>query len=406
MEMNKENIKKIVLILFAGIAFCIGLIHMSSIWTAIGSIAGIFTPIIIGLCLAFLLDPLTTLLEKKVFGFLARRFPKKGGAAARALGLALSLIIVAGAIALLLLLVVPEVREALSIIGQTIPKAITDAALTINGWLERFDIEFRIPVGGTAEWMTNFAKIRQYVETLLDEGYLSNLANTAISVVSGFTNFILGLILSIYILAQRDQILRFFRRLTRAIFRPAATAGIFKVTGLCNGSFRNFVTGQLTEAVIIGLLCFFGMLIFRFPYPTATSAVVGVSALIPVFGAWIGGILGALLALSESATKALLFVVFLVVLQQLEGDLIYPRVVGRSVGLPGILVFVAVTLGAGISGVVGMLLAVPVCSVVYTLVKEFIDRRLAKKSAEAHFSQKTENPPDTPPDIEVQDIQQ
>lgn len=396
MELNKQNIKKIIFILFATVAFCIGLLHISTVWTALGSILAVFTPIIIGFCLAFLLDPLTTILEKRVFGFIERRFVKKGRIIARGLGLVLAIIIVAGVITLIGLLVVPEVREAISIIGQTIPLAITDAAMYINDILERFDVEFRIPVGGTAEWMGIFTQIRQYVENLLDEGYLSNIADTALSVVSGFTNFILGLIMSIYILAQKKQILRFFSRLTRACFKPRATERIFKITTLCNNSFRNFVTGQLTEALIIGLLCFFGMLIFKFPYPTATSAVVGVTALIPVFGAWIGGILGMLLALSDSFTKALLFVVFLIVLQQLEGDFIYPKVVGKSVGLPGILVFVAVTLGASIAGVVGMLLAVPLCSIFYTLVKEFIVRRLKDKGGSASIEEVIPpNPPDT-----------
>ena len=400
MELNKETIKKIILILFAAIAFCIGLINLSSVWAAVGSIVAFFTPIIVGFCLAFLLDPLTGVLEKKAFGGLERRFGDKGAAAARALGIVLSFIIVAGFFALLGLLVVPEVREAFTIIGQTIPKAITSASLSINEFLARIDVEFRIPVGGTSDWMTSFAKLRQYVNTWLKEGYLSNIATTALSVVNGFTNFLLGLILSIYILAQRNKILRFFGRFIKACLTPRATLRTFKVLNLCNSSFRNFVTGQFTEAVIIAILCFIGMVIFRFPYPTATSAVVGVSALIPVFGAWIGGILGALLALSESVSKALLFVVFLVVLQQLEGNLIYPRVVGKSVGLPGILVFVAVTLGASFSGVVGMLLAVPVCSILYTLAKEFIDRRLAKKSETvAAETDDTSLPPQSePPD--------
>ena len=123
------------------------------------------------------------------------------------------------------------------------------------------------------------------------------------------------------------------------------------------------------------------MLIFRFPYPTATSAVVGITALIPVFGAWIGGILGAILSLSVSPAKALLFILFLIVLQQLEGDFIYPRVVGKSVGLPSILVFISVMLGASISGVIGMLLAVPICSILYVLVKEAVEKRLSRKKA-------------------------
>ena len=397
MELNRDNIKKIILILFAAIAFCIGLIHMSSVWAAIRSIAGIFTPIIVGFCIAFLLDPLTTFLQNKVFGFIIRRLGSKGKMPARVLGLVLSIIIVAGVFAILGVLVVPEVREALSIIGETLPNAITNAAISINGFMERFDIDFRIPIGGTSEWMGLLTQLRTYVNALLDEDYLSNIADTALTVVSGFTDFFLGLILSFYIIVQRDQILRFMRRFTRAYFGQRTVKRIFKVTALSNSSFRSFVTGQLTEAVIIGLLCFIGMVIFRFPYPTATSAVVGVTALIPVFGAWIGGLLGAILALSDSLSKALLFVLFLVILQQLEGDLIYPRVVGKSVGLPGILVFVAVMLGASISGVLGMLIAVPLCSIIYTLVKEAIDHRLAKKEASAS-TRSTEHISDEPPE--------
>ncbi|MFB0920822.1 MAG: AI-2E family transporter, partial [Oscillospiraceae bacterium] len=152
----------------------------------------------------------------------------------------------------------------------------------------------------------------------------------------------------------------------------------------CRGkkkAMRAQVARKLTEAVIFGLLCFFGMLIFRFPYPTATSAVVGVMAVIPVFGAWIGAILGALLCLSDSLTRALLFVLFFIILQQLENNLIYPRVVGKSLGLPGMLVFISVILGSSFGGVLGILLAVPLCSVVFVLTKEGIENRLNKKKA-------------------------
>lgn len=396
MELNKENVKKIILILFAAVAFCIGLINLSSVWAAVIKIIGILSPVILGLCIAFLLDPLTTFFETKLFGFIPRKVKKFGKAFARILGLILTLLIVAGAIAVLVLLVVPEVREAFSVIGETLPRAIANGINNINSFLERLDIEFRIPVGVSTEWTELFASAKTYIQSAFDngifsdiqsvlqKGIFSDIANTAMTVVSGFTDFILGLIFSLYVLAQREQILRFAGRFIKAYFRPTAVERIFKVSKITNLSFRNFVTGQLTEAVIIGLLCFVGMVVFRFPYPTATSAVVGVTALIPVFGAWIGGILGALLCLSVSFSKALLFIVFLIVLQQLEGDFIYPRVVGKSVGLPGILVFLSVMLGASIWGVLGMLLAVPLCSVGYTLVKESIDKRLrARDGSEA-----------------------
>ncbi len=383
MELNKENVKKILLILFATVAFCIGLINLSSVWAAIMKVVGILTPVILGLCVAFLLDPLTTFLETKAFGILPRKNKKFGKVLARILGLVFTVLIVAGAIAVLVLLVVPEVREAFSVIGETLPGAIINGIDHINEFLERLDVEFRIPIGVSAEWTELLTNAKTYIQSAFEKGIFSDIANTAMTVVSGFMDFVLGLIFSLYVLAQREKIVSFSGRFIKAYFRPRAVKRIFKVCNITKTSFRNFVTGQFTEAMIIGLLCFVGMVVFRFPYPTATSAVVGVTALIPVFGAWIGGILGALLSLSVSFSKALLFIVFLIVLQQLEGDFIYPRVVGKSVGLPGILVFLAVMLGASISGVLGMLLAVPLCSIGYTLIKESMDKRLHRKEQAA-----------------------
>lgn len=381
MDLNNKNTRRIILILFAAIAFCIGLINLSSVWTAFKNGIGILTPVILGLGIAFLLNPLTNSIETRLLGSLSRRFPKKGKSAARALAIFLTIIIVAGVIALLVLLIVPEVEEAFTIIGNTLPEAVIKLIGNINNLLEKFDVSFRIPAGGAADWTDLFSNTKTYIQNAFESGALSDIANTALSVVSGITNFLLGLILSIYVLMQKEKIGAFTSRFIKAFSKEKTSTQIFKVANLSKVSFRNFVTGQLTEAVIIGLLCFIGMLIFRFPYPTATSAVVGVMALIPVFGAWIGGILGALLSLSESFTKALLFILFLVILQQLEGDFIYPRVVGKSVGLPGILVFVSVMLGASVAGVVGMILAVPICSILFVLVKESVDKRLKRKAA-------------------------
>jgi predicted PurR-regulated permease PerM len=393
MELNKETIKKILFILLAAIAFCIGLINLSSVWSFILRALGIFTPLIIGLCIAFILSPLTALIEKRMLVPLIKRFPLKGRSVSRGLSVVLSLIIVAGLIALLLLLIVPEVEDAFTIIGNTLPASITNLIHNINKLLLRFEIDYQIPLSGTSDWIDLISTARNYLEdalengalgeiqNALENGVLNDIANTAKSLASGFLNFLLGLILSIYLLMQKERIGRFSARFVRAFSSERAAARIFRVTRLTRVSFRNFVTGQLTEAVIIGLLCFVGMLLFRFPYPTATSAVVGVMALVPVFGAWIGGILGALLSLSDSFTRALLFIVFLIVLQQLEGTLIYPRVVGKSVGLPGILVLISVILGAGIGGVLGLLLAVPLCSIAFVLVKEAVEKRLTHKQA-------------------------
>jgi len=382
MELNKKTTLRIILILFATVAFCIGLIHISSVWAAVNSVLGIFTPLILGLCLAFLLSPLAGALEVKIFGSLARRFPKKGKTVARGLAIFTSIIIVAGVVAMLILLIVPEFEQAFTILGNTLPVSITKLITNINSFLAQLDVSFRIPVGVSANWTTLQSSLKAYIQSAFENGALGDIANKALTVVSWFANLILGLIFSVYVLIEKEKILEFVSRFIRAYSSEKTAARIFKVSKLTKTSFRNFVAGQLTEAVIIGMLCFFGMLIFRFPYPMATSAVVGVMTVIPIFGAWIGAIIGAMLALSSSFTTSLLFILFIVILQQLDGDFIYPKVVGKSVGLPGILVFVSVILGAGIGGIIGILIAIPICSIIYVLIKEAIDKRLFKIKSE------------------------
>lgn len=381
MELSRSTTRKIILILFAAIAFCIGLINLGSVWNAIKDVLGILSPIILGLCIAFLLSPLTYALENRLFASLKKSHSRNGGSTARALSVLLSIIIVTGIIALLALLVVPEVQDALTIIGNTLPAAVAQLISDINILSEKLNISSRIPTTGTEGLSVILTKLRSYLQSAFENGVLSDIASTALSVAGRIVKILLGLIFSIYVLMQKEKISSSYCRLIKAYTKEQTASGIFRVSRLTSTAFRNFVTGQLTEAMIIAMLCFFGMLIFRFPYPTATSAIVGVMALIPVFGSWIGAIIGALLSLSDSFTKALLFILFFVILQQIEGDFIYPKVVGKSVGLPSILVFISVIIGAGIGGILGMILSIPLCSVLSVLIRESVDRRLAEKKA-------------------------
>ena len=173
---------------------------------------------------------------------------------------------------------------------------------------------------------------------------------------------------------------RQLHRILRALFSDSRVDKLTAFADLVNRTFTNFVTGQMTEAVIIGVLCGIGMAILRMPYAFVVSVIVGFTALIPVFGAYVGTAIGAFLILLAEPIKAVWFVIFIIVLQQVEGNLIYPRVVGKSVGLPGLLVLAAVTVGSSVGGILGMLLAVPVCSVIFTVCAQAVDARLAKKS--------------------------
>ena len=202
-------------------------------------------------------------------------------------------------------------------------------------------------------------------------------------IISVSTNFLMGLVAAIYGLAQKEKIMSFTKRLMAATLPKRAAQRVQKVATLSSKVFSKFIIGQMTEAVVLGTLCLAGMTLFRFPYAVVISMFIAVTALIPVVGAFIGGAVGAVLILSVSPLKALLFVVFLVVLQQLEGNLIYPRVVGKSVGLPGIVVFSAIIIGGNAGGVLGALLSVPTAAVIFILTKEFVDKKTKKTVKES-----------------------
>ena len=204
------------------------------------------------------------------------------------------------------------------------------------------------------------------------DSVVNTTLNITTSIVGALVNFLLALVFSLYLLAQKETLLAQSRRLLRRILPQKAADRLMHLLSLANNAFSSFVTGQVTEAFILGTLCCIGMLILRLPYALPVSVIIASLSLIPIFGAWIGAATGAFLIVFQSPIKALTFLIFLLILQQVEGNLIYPKVVGKSVGLPGLWVLAAVTVGGGAFGVLGMLLGVPVCSVVYALVQDFI----------------------------------
>ena len=226
----------------------------------------------------------------------------------------------------------------------------------------------------------DFSSVSTQVEQLLKTvlggvgGAVGSIMNAVTSVVSVVVNVVIGLIFSLYVLLDKEGLGRRCKTLI-SMYLPKASDKIFYVTQVLDDSFHSFIVGQCLEAIVLGTLCVIGMLIFRFPYAVMIGMFIGFTALIPVAGAYIGAAVGAIMILTVSPIQAVEFLVFVVVLQQLEGNLIYPRVVGKSIGLPGIWVLTAVTIGGGVLGVGGMLLAVPLFAAGYRLLREDIERR-------------------------------
>ena len=283
---------------------------------------------------------------------------------------------------IVLLVVLPEIVELFRNLAATVPGMIEDLWEKMVIWLENTGINADVLSKVSINWEQTGKELFQSLvkgsETVLT-GALGVLGG----IISVSTNFLMGLVAAIYGLAQKEKIMSFTKRLMAATLPKRAAQRVQKVATLSSKVFSKFIIGQMTEAVVLGTLCLAGMTLFRFPYAVVISMFIAVTALIPVVGAFIGGAVGAVLILSVSPLKALLFVVFLVVLQQLEGNLIYPRVVGKSVGLPGIVVFSAIIIGGNAGGVLGALLSVPTAAVIFILTKEFVDKKTKKTVKES-----------------------
>ena len=203
---------------------------------------------------------------------------------------------------------------------------------------------------------------------------MGTAVGTISSVFGGIVTLLIAFIFAIYILSGKEKIGRQYHKLMKRYGKPGVVEKINHVLSTMNDCFRKYIIGQCTEAVILGGLCTVGMLLLGLPYATMTGAVIALTALIPVAGAYIGGEIGAFMIFTVSPVKAIIFIVFLVILQQIEGNIIYPRVVGSSIGLPGIWVLAAVTIGGGVMEIGGMLLGVPHAATVYRLLGEDVNR--------------------------------
>ncbi len=371
--------KKTFKIIAAVAAFIIllywGLNNTDKVSSLFGKIFTVIEPFILGFCIAFVINVLMRPLEK-LWNITFRKRTKTTEKLRRPVCLILSTVIMVGIIFALIFMIIPEFKNTFETIAKSVPQYITK----IEGWLTAA-VSFAEIHGFTLpEFSFNAEKIMSVLGNAINSsGIVDKTLGITGSIVSGIINLVIALAFSFYLLAQKEKLSKASKKTLYAFFKEEKINRFLSFIRLTDQTFTNFVTGQLTEAVIIGVLCFIGMLIFRMPYAAVISVLVGMTALIPVFGAFIGTGIGAFLILFVSPMKAIWFVVFIVVLQQLEGNLIYPKVVGKSVGLPGIWVLTAVTIGGNLLGVVGILISVPLCAVLYTLLRQTVNNRIKNK---------------------------
>lgn len=372
--MKKEDLIKNRKLLMVALLLVV-VLFWSRISEALSFLTGILKPFILGGALAFILNLPLSFLEKKVF----RNLKGRGEKFKRPLSIFLSLVFVLLLILILLLTVVPEVISAFESIISSIPSLVT----RVESWSN----DVLTPVlKNNPELLksleTNWDSLLSKSLSFLKDGLSALLSSTLVaanSLISSITSFVVALIFAIYVLGDKERLERQFRSLLKAYTSKETEEYVLHVFSVLHRSFSSFISGQCLEAVILGSIFILVLSILRFPYSVMIGVVVMFSALLPIVGAFIACFFGAFIILLSSPVKALYFVVIFLIIQQLENNLIYPRVVGSSVGLPALWVFFAVTLGGALFGVLGMLFFIPVFSAVFVLLKEDVGRRIRWK---------------------------
>lgn len=365
--LDKSTIRYVIGALLLMILFAWALTNLDAVMNFLKKTISLFSPFLIGGGIAFLINVILNPLER-CWNRVCKKAPAK---LARPLCLALSAILVIGILFAVVFMMIPSLRESMDEFIQNIPVYGDE----IGRWWSdtvHFAAKYNIVL---PEYAIDSSLLMEKIAAFINSegsGIITVTWGAATSILSSLVDVLLAFVFALYLLAKKEVVAAHLKKLVTTVLPQGRAKRLLSIASLTNRVFTNFVSGQLTEAVIIGVLCFFGMLILRIPYAGAVSAFVAVTALVPIFGAWLGGGLGAFLILLADPVKAVWFIVYLLILQQVEGNLIYPKVVGKSVGLPGLLVLMAVTIGGEAFGIFGMLFSVPVCGVLYSLYLEFI----------------------------------
>ena len=390
--MEQKTIRTAALAAAAVLAGYWGLQNLAVLLAALRAFLSLASPFLLGCAIAFILNVPMRAVE--------RRLPAGAGGARRPLAFVLTLVLVLGVLALAGLVIVPKLGEAASSVAQQAQRFFIRLPAALAGLEERLP-ELQTALSGLdVDWQALSGKALELLQELGTSLVNSGMGGVASGVslvggvVSGISTFFIGLVFAVYLLLQKEKLGGQARRCLYALLPERAADRVLEVAALSNRTFSSFLSGQCLEAVILGSMFTVSMAVLRMPYAVLVGVLIALTALIPIVGAFIGCAVGALLILLSSPMQALAFIVLFLVLQQVEGNLIYPHVVGSSVGLPSIWVLAAVTVGGKLMGILGMLMFIPLCSVVYALFRRYVRDRLAARNIPA---EKLAPPPPEPP---------
>lgn len=379
MKLDKETVKQLEkLILFTAVVI-LAVLYSSRIWTGIRFCIGILTPFLVGCIVAFVLNIPLCWVERDLRPQLQGTKLEK---ACRPLSIFLSLLLVVLVLIFIIAMVAPQIGQTTAVLAKKIPLFAEE----MTHKLEQISITYPQIQSYVEEletmeinWESVFSNVGNFLKSGMTD-MVSSTVSIAGSVIGGVVKGVISFIFAIYILGQKEKLANQSCRILSAYFPERLNRYLLKVGRLLSRNFSLFITGQCKEALILGSMFVISMSIFRMPYALMVGVLIAFTALIPIVGAFIGCAVGAFLILVDNPMQALWFVVLFLVLQQIEGNLIYPRVVGSSVGLPSIWVLAAVSIGGSLFGVLGMLFFIPLVSTIYVLLRDSVNERNRRKT--------------------------
>lgn len=370
-KLNSLSFKSILFIVSYIALLVLGILYFEDVLSGIGMVSGILKPFIFGFVFAFILNvPM-----KKIEGYLSI----KNSGLKRAISLILSIVLVVAVLVIAVMIILPQLTENIMMFVEQLPGYINNVIVWIEELLIKYDISSDLIFAGVIEEL-------EKIQTSDINTIISKISSMIPGIALRVTNFtasildvFMGLVMAVYMLLSKETLFRQTKNFSKALLHKDKYEYLLDVTHLSSKTFENFFTGQLIEAVIIGVLCYIGCKILGIPYASIAGVVIGCTNIIPIFGPIIGAVIAGLLILLVSPMKAIVFVIFSMILQQLESNLIYPKVVGESIGLSALWVLFAVTLGGGLFGIAGMIIGLPAFSIIYELLRRWTKQRIKEK---------------------------
>lgn len=379
--MEKKEIKQYLIIALLAVIVCVTVQNFGLVTAFLNLAVGALKPMVLGTVIAYIFNIIMGSFEKRYFPKSDKKFVR---VSRRPVCLALSFLITIAILALLLYIVLPEIANAFSVLYKKIPPEFARLQKFAVDTLREFpEIQEKIK-SIDFNWESILSKASSFLTTGV-VGIVSSAVDFISALTSSVTNICLGVVFAIYVLIRKDKLIADSKRISKVYMKKEKVKKLSHIYHVTNDTFRSFIIGQSMDALILGSLCFIGMKILHLPYAAMSAALVGVTAFIPIVGAFIGAGVSAFIILTENPVQALVFLIMLVAIQQIEGNIVYPKVVGSSVGLPGIWVLVAVTAGGGLFGILGMIIGVPLTAAVYKLFFENLEnkeREIEKMNAE------------------------